>query len=1135
MNRSVVSGRMSRWLVAVSLIGGIGSCLRAEETKEAAPPGVQTLEVQPSGTFVFDGVDFSLMHFTPEWVGTPQGRLRPASGFPRLDGETWEVKGGLAIRGTPTPLEITERLTKIGPHALGADYVVKNSEGIATREMALQVALPLDLAAGRALTVGGEEVALPAAFSRRQIFEDPIGKEQLLVLPSATGTLEIKGVFSVLIQDQRQWKQDGGYTVRLRFARTDDPLQKAALQVTVRHSPWRSDPVSLAGPANRGFADETPNDRKGGWTDQGPVNDLAAMPAGRLNAAGVAFEIADPQANDGKAAIVIGRSSDEGLPKAATIPVPGNPVWRNIYLLHAGAWMPKAGQPVGTLRVRYTDGTESAAEVQAGRDVGNWWSPSALPNGVVGWTGVNASCPLVGLYVSRFPLKEKPVAEITLAGSGNAMWMVAGVSGSPDDLKPLLPSAPFTAAAGADWAPYAYSLEIEPGSVFDFSALNDAPAGKYGPLKATPDGHFEFADQPGRRVRLWGVNLCFSANYLEPEESERLAARLAASGYNTVRLHHFDRDLSAKGQPSYELDPAQLDKLDALFAALKRHGLSVTIDLFTSRSFTAQEKAGMGMDPKGEIAVQFKTLVPISDVAFENWKQYARNLLTHKNPYTGLTWAEDPALIAICPVNEDPLEAWIDRAPAARKLYDKAFADWWKDAANRGKAGDDREKGFPMFLLECQIASDARRAEFLRSLGVKALLTGVNFHSEQELAFAREHYDYVDNHQYWDHPEFPAEKWQEPFRFSQASAVRSVALAPRDTVAARLWGKPYMMTEFNFVKPNRYRAEGGVFMPAYASLQDWDGLYNFDYAAHRASVLGEGGTAGTFSISTDPIGLLADRVSAVIFRRGDIAAGKGAIGYAVRSPAAFGVEERNFPPAFSRIGLLTRIGSGTGGPEEQLKRYHLDAIVAGEKAVGGRNGAAPIFHPGNSLIDQLEQAGILPADSVSEEGTRFLSDTGEIELRSKEGAMKVVTPRSELFVMPPGQYLEGAQVAVTNGPVFGTVSVLAVDGKPLAESHRLLVTHLTDALATGTKFAGQDRRLLEEHGSLPLLVQAGQAELTLKLDPARTWHAWAVDMTGKRIREIALQSHDGAWELTAQTVTGKDVQLAYEIAADPKE
>jgi hypothetical protein len=71
-------------------------------------------------------------------------------------------------------------------------------------------------------------------------------------------------------------------------------------------------------------------------------------------------------------------------------------------------------------------------------------------------------------------------------------------------------------AAGDDWLPLAHEVEIEPGSILDFTRLGfvDAPAGKHGRVVATSDGHFAFAGKPAERQRFYGVNLCFGAQFI---------------------------------------------------------------------------------------------------------------------------------------------------------------------------------------------------------------------------------------------------------------------------------------------------------------------------------------------------------------------------------------------------------------------------------------------------------------------------------------------------------------------------------------------------------------------------------------------------------------------------------------------
>jgi len=79
----------------------------------------------------------------------------------------------------------------------------------------------------------------------------------------------------------------------------------------------------------------------------------------------------------------------------------------------------------------------------------------------------------------------------------------------------------------------------------DFSALNH-------PLGAADrvfvrDGHFYIvgADlKPGsaddRRVRFFGMNLAFGANFPTEVDAPRIARRLRRLGVNLVRLHHMD-------------------------------------------------------------------------------------------------------------------------------------------------------------------------------------------------------------------------------------------------------------------------------------------------------------------------------------------------------------------------------------------------------------------------------------------------------------------------------------------------------------------------------------------------------------------------------------------------------------------
>ncbi len=203
--------------------------------------------------------------------------------------------------------------------------------------------------------------------------------------------------------------------------------------------------------------------------------------------------------------------------------------------------------------------------------------------------------------------------------------------------------------AESDLFPFVLSFDA-PKNATDISDRLDAPAGKHGFVHVA-DGHF--ATEKGR-IRFWGTNTCFSANFLDREAADRMADRLARFGINCVRLHHMDsHDIwggrGAKTQ--MELDQGQLDKLDYFVAALKKRGIYVNINLHVSRSL--DERDGF---PKNVNR-------PMHDKGIDNYyrpfieanKKYARDLLTHVNPYTGRAYREEPAVAMIEINNENSI------------------------------------------------------------------------------------------------------------------------------------------------------------------------------------------------------------------------------------------------------------------------------------------------------------------------------------------------------------------------------------------------------------------------------------------------------------------------------------------------
>jgi len=245
----------------------------------------------------------------------------------------------------------------------------------------------------------------------------------------------------------------------------------------------------------------------------------------------------------------------------------------------------------------------------------------------------------------------------------------------------LLGCLPATAAAEEDLFPFVISYDA-PQNVTNLSAWLHRPAGRHGLVRS----------QAGRLVtdagpiRFWGTNLCFEGCFPSHEQAERVAARMARLGINCVRMHHMDAYSIWGDSPNKTIiDPKKLDRLDYLIHQLKLHGIYTNINLHVSR--TLGEAEGFVADP-GRPKYD-KGLGNFEPRMIELQKKYARDLLTHVNPYTKTAYASEPAVALVEISNEDALfTVWERRQlDGLGEPYATTFRKLW-NAWLRKKYGD---------------------------------------------------------------------------------------------------------------------------------------------------------------------------------------------------------------------------------------------------------------------------------------------------------------------------------------------------------------------------------------------------------------------------------------------------------------
>ncbi len=719
---------------------------------------------------------------------------------------------------------------------------------------------------------------------------------------------------------------------------------------------------------------------------------------------------------------------------------------------------------------------------------------------------------------------------------------------------------PVTITAGDDWIPLNLELDIESGSALDFSQFGqiDAPAGKHGWLQTTRRGEFVFAKDPEKKPRrFYGINLCFSAHYITHEQAEILAERLLRLGYNTVRFHHHEGELvdRSKGS-STTIKAGKLDQLDYLFAALKKRGLYVTTDLFVSRPVFQTEIWDDAPKGRNVSMNDFKMLIPVNEKAYANWQAFARNFLTHVNPYTKLRYADDPALPWLSLINEGNFGNYLGRMnPRVKKDWQRVWNTWlrkryettdklkdvWKfdvkgDVADSTVAlatniydNSPRARDLAAFLGDVETRMVTRMTKFLRDeIRTKALITNSNgWTNRLGTHTARRSFDYVDDHFYVDHPQFLEKSWRLPSRCPNTSPVAAGAPGGRHCAFRRVMNKPFTLSEYNYSGPGRFRGVGGILTGAMASLQDWSVVWRFAYSHSRGNLF-KPSRANYFDMAGDPLNQAAERASLCLFLRGDMkpAPHRILIGMDADVINRRPLRNVNVEPSWHALALVTRVGTLFQDLGDRDAFLHLPTAETPDAIDPYKKGA------GAEIMKALKQEKWMVDNRTDLSKNIIESETGELLVDAPRDVMVLNTAMTAGGYAPQGEIIKTDAATIKIAETDATVWVSSVDGKPIQDSGRMIVTHLTDLQNTNVKFAEQARQTLLDWGKTPHLVLNGTATITIKNANAENLKVWALATSGKRVEPVNAKVNGDSITVPL-SVKGKDgARLVYEVAAE---
>ena len=678
------------------------------------------------------------------------------------------------------------------------------------------------------------------------------------------------------------------------------------------------------------------------------------------------------------------------------------------------------------------------------------------------------------------------------------------------------------------WFPLKVSGDLS-GSRLDMSSWLDAPAGKWGFVKMVGQ---DFAFENGKPVKFWGVNIASGWSFPEKREAEQWTDYLAHWGLNSVRFHKFTAPGMSKNL-STQLAADKFDKLDYFSAKLREKGIyygwshiyghkPLAGDSSRMLAYGEVKQVGNG-HLKGSTIGLVNFAPDLQDLSIE----LTVNMLNHRNPYTGMRYAEDPALNFIELQNEDNLffataHIWIMAAPSYKKLISQQFSEWllekykteenflkaWgKSTINAWPEFQDQESltakniyplahhGYlsresfinnphlqkrlldtAVFLYETQNKFYNRYVEAIRKTGYKGPIVASGWQAGDFVAhYLNLHSDYlagiIDRHNY-----FGGGKGHklDTGKFDNTAMVSHPGSGLLSTGMQAVADRPFALSEWMSLTPTEWIAESSPIVAIYGmGLQGWDASYA--YASNQPGITNtlEAPRHGVYNFDSPLYMPLSPALARMVYR-GDVS--EGAV---VASRKVYLPDLAEGKLGFTEKIIQSRdIKSFEGTPQEALAKGKVVIEFTKEAQ--------------ESTIPSLSSLYDKSADST------ITATTGELKWsKANKGYFSVNTAGTKGLVgFAANKRVSLGNITLQTTNPFAVVLLTALEkDKKLDKSRSWLVTTIARAKNEGMEYDKEKQALLSI-GTGPVLMEAVQAEIQFR--GRKPKFAYVLDHDGKR-------------------------------------
>lgn len=658
-------------------------------------------------------------------------------------------------------------------------------------------------------------------------------------------------------------------------------------------------------------------------------------------------------------------------------------------------------------------------------------------------------------------------------------------------------------------------------SATDLRHLNEKTAGQDGRV-GVEGGQFVLGG--GTPVRFWAVNGPASK---DRDDLRREARLLAKVGVNLVRLHSpvFDE----RGDPK----PEAIRRAHAVVEEMKAQGIYTHFSIYFPLWLRprADNPWLKGYDGKKHPFAAL-TFNPDFQAKYRTWW---KELLLTPSPTTGKRLIDDPAVMGLEIINEDSYFFWTfnsNNIPDAQlRLLEKQFGDWLKarhgsieaalkrwgtrldrDRPDEGRVGfrplwnlanerTPRDRETARFLVESQRGFYADTVRFLRDLGYKGLITASNWATASPPVLGPlEKYtytvgDFIDRHGYFGcNGRGEAAEWsiRDGHTYADRSALRFDPEEPgkrrtfvHPVMDPHYAGKPSMISETTFNRPNRFRSEAPLFFAVYGALQGSDAIVHFAQDSPRWAVkpnffmqpwtLMTPAMAGQFP------------AAALLYRRGLVKTSEPLVELNLKLDDLLDLRGTPLPQdaAFDEL----RLKDVPQNAADLKPGKVIDPLVhfAGRTNVlFSKDGGPARLADLGRYIDRKQQT--------------VRSATGQLKLDYGKGLLTIDAPAAQGVsgALAAGGPLELTDLGVASKLDPGHVVAVSLDDRPLATSGKILLQVMSEEKATGyrTEPAGEGVKRIVRIGQDPWLVREIDGVVRLKRPDAARLRVFPLDLNG---------------------------------------